>query len=170
MFACDTWNSCLCHGNVGTFFSQSQLSLSGLRRKLTNGLRVTWWGLCDGGRVLLSSTIKDWSRGDHETAPEARREEGHQSALQSLSQTLDRKEHRWEFMHLSYILSLKSVFVFFLFYSEALWWSRLTVSLLPCLSEAETMKSAHSLAGLLLLIIIQSSWQVPDQDTDRNSV
>ncbi|XP_040912461.1 glucagon b [Toxotes jaculatrix] len=32
------------------------------------------------------------------------------------------------------------------------------------------MKSSHSLAGLLLLIIIQSSWQVPDQDTDRNSM
>nr|XP_020450402.1 glucagon [Monopterus albus] len=32
------------------------------------------------------------------------------------------------------------------------------------------MNSAHSLAGLLLLIIIQSSWQVPDQDTDRNSM
>ncbi|KAM4609352.1 glucagon b [Polymixia lowei] len=31
------------------------------------------------------------------------------------------------------------------------------------------MKSAHSLAGLLLLIIIQSSWQVPDQDTEENS-
>uniref|UniRef100_A0A3P9NQB2 Glucagon b n=1 Tax=Poecilia reticulata TaxID=8081 RepID=A0A3P9NQB2_POERE len=29
------------------------------------------------------------------------------------------------------------------------------------------MKSAQSLAGLMLLIIIQSSWQVPDQDTDR---
>ncbi|KAK2839742.1 hypothetical protein Q5P01_013482 [Channa striata] len=32
------------------------------------------------------------------------------------------------------------------------------------------MKSAHSFAGLLLLIIIQSSWQVPDQDTDRNAM
>eukprot|EP00064_Thunnus_orientalis_P013089 superscaffoldBa00002088_g13126 len=36
--------------------------------------------------------------------------------------------------------------------------------------EAQTMKNAQSLAGLLLLIIIQSSWQVPDQDTDRNSM
>nr|XP_046259555.1 glucagon b isoform X2 [Scatophagus argus] len=35
---------------------------------------------------------------------------------------------------------------------------------------AQTMKSAHSLAALLLLIIIQSSWQMPDQDTDRNSM
>lgn len=33
------------------------------------------------------------------------------------------------------------------------------------------MKSGHAFAGLLLLIIIQSSWQVaPDQDTDRNSI
>ncbi|KAM9850862.1 glucagon b [Aulostomus maculatus] len=32
------------------------------------------------------------------------------------------------------------------------------------------MKNIHSLAGLLLLIIIQCSWQVPDQDTDRNSM
>ncbi|KAM9341977.1 glucagon b [Pholidichthys leucotaenia] len=32
------------------------------------------------------------------------------------------------------------------------------------------MKSAHSLAGLLLFILIQSSWQVPDQDTDRPSM
>uniref|UniRef100_A0A3Q3KU24 Glucagon b n=2 Tax=Mastacembelus armatus TaxID=205130 RepID=A0A3Q3KU24_9TELE len=32
------------------------------------------------------------------------------------------------------------------------------------------MKSALCLAGLLLLIIIQSSWQVPDQDTERNSM
>ncbi|KAG7501901.1 hypothetical protein JOB18_009396 [Solea senegalensis] len=32
------------------------------------------------------------------------------------------------------------------------------------------MESAHTLAALLLLIIIQSSWQVPDQDTDRNSL
>ncbi|KAM7380586.1 hypothetical protein PAMP_003873 [Pampus punctatissimus] len=32
------------------------------------------------------------------------------------------------------------------------------------------MKNVHSLAGLLLLIIIQSSWQVPDQDTDQNSM
>ncbi|XP_029936030.1 glucagon b [Myripristis murdjan] len=32
------------------------------------------------------------------------------------------------------------------------------------------MKSAHSLAGLLLLIIVQSSWQVPDQDTERSSI
>ncbi|XP_039884146.1 glucagon b [Simochromis diagramma] len=37
-------------------------------------------------------------------------------------------------------------------------------------TEAQTMNSAHSLAGLLLLIIIQSSWQVPDQDTDRHSM
>ncbi|XP_044222279.1 glucagon b [Thunnus albacares] len=37
-------------------------------------------------------------------------------------------------------------------------------------TEAQTMKNAQSLAGLLLLIIIQSSWQVPDQDTDRNSM
>ncbi|XP_077436946.1 glucagon b isoform X1 [Vanacampus margaritifer] len=28
------------------------------------------------------------------------------------------------------------------------------------------MEHAHSLAGLLLLIIIQSSWQVPDHDTN----
>ncbi|XP_074551556.1 glucagon b isoform X2 [Halichoeres trimaculatus] len=28
------------------------------------------------------------------------------------------------------------------------------------------MMSVHSLAGLLLLIIIQSSWQAPDQDTN----
>ncbi|XP_029967039.1 glucagon b isoform X2 [Salarias fasciatus] len=32
------------------------------------------------------------------------------------------------------------------------------------------MKSAQSLAGLLLLIIVQSSWQVPDQDTDQTSM
>ncbi|XP_054471669.1 glucagon b [Anoplopoma fimbria] len=32
------------------------------------------------------------------------------------------------------------------------------------------MKSAHSLAGVLLLIVIQSSWQMPDQDTDRNPI
>ncbi|XP_019945801.2 glucagon b [Paralichthys olivaceus] len=32
------------------------------------------------------------------------------------------------------------------------------------------MTSVHTLSGLLLLIIIQSSWQVPDQDTDRNSM
>ncbi|XP_071379161.1 glucagon b [Centroberyx affinis] len=32
------------------------------------------------------------------------------------------------------------------------------------------MKSTHSLAGLLLLIIIQSSWQVPDQDTEGNPI
>ncbi|KAM7407512.1 hypothetical protein PAMA_003303 [Pampus argenteus] len=30
------------------------------------------------------------------------------------------------------------------------------------------MKNVHSLAGLLLLIIIQSSWQVPDQDTENS--
>ncbi|XP_056145948.1 glucagon-2-like [Lampris incognitus] len=35
--------------------------------------------------------------------------------------------------------------------------------------EAQTMKSAHSFTGLLLLIIVQSSWQVPDQDTEENS-
>uniref|UniRef100_A0A3Q0SY96 Glucagon b n=2 Tax=Heroini TaxID=318529 RepID=A0A3Q0SY96_AMPCI len=32
------------------------------------------------------------------------------------------------------------------------------------------MNSAHALVGLLLLIIVQSSWQVPDQDTDRHSL
>nr|P04092.1 RecName: Full=Glucagon-2; AltName: Full=Glucagon II; Contains: RecName: Full=Glicentin-related polypeptide; Short=GRPP; Contains: RecName: Full=Glucagon-2; AltName: Full=Glucagon II; Contains: RecName: Full=Glucagon-like peptide 2; AltName: Full=Glucagon-like peptide II; Flags: Precursor [Lophius americanus]CAA23905.1 unnamed protein product [Lophius americanus] len=32
------------------------------------------------------------------------------------------------------------------------------------------MTSLHSLAGLLLLMIIQSSWQMPDQDPDRNSM
>ncbi|KAM3861684.1 glucagon b [Diretmus argenteus] len=32
------------------------------------------------------------------------------------------------------------------------------------------MNIAHSLAGLLLLITIQSSWQVPDQDTEGNSI
>ncbi|XP_020499837.1 glucagon b [Labrus bergylta] len=32
------------------------------------------------------------------------------------------------------------------------------------------MTGAHSLAGLLLLIIVQSSWQAPDQVTDRNSM
>ncbi|XP_062257972.1 glucagon b [Platichthys flesus] len=32
------------------------------------------------------------------------------------------------------------------------------------------MTSVNTLSGLLLLIIIQSSWQVPDQDTDRNSM
>ncbi|KAM6934307.1 glucagon b isoform 1-T1 [Xenentodon cancila] len=32
------------------------------------------------------------------------------------------------------------------------------------------MKGAQSFAGLLLLIIIQSSWQVPVQDSDRSSV
>ncbi|XP_068185877.1 glucagon b [Antennarius striatus] len=32
------------------------------------------------------------------------------------------------------------------------------------------MKGAHSLVGLLLLIIIQSSLQMPDQDPDRNSM
>ncbi|XP_010780899.1 glucagon-2 [Notothenia coriiceps] len=32
------------------------------------------------------------------------------------------------------------------------------------------MKSIHSLAGFLLLIMIQSSWQVPDQDSDRNQM
>uniref|UniRef100_A0A3Q1J850 Glucagon / GIP / secretin / VIP family domain-containing protein n=1 Tax=Anabas testudineus TaxID=64144 RepID=A0A3Q1J850_ANATE len=32
------------------------------------------------------------------------------------------------------------------------------------------MKSSHFFAGLLLLIIVQSSWQVPDQDTDRGSM
>ncbi|KAK5890502.1 glucagon b [Pseudochaenichthys georgianus] len=32
------------------------------------------------------------------------------------------------------------------------------------------MKSIHSLAGFLLLIMIQSSWQVPDQDSDRNQI
>ncbi|KAA8588188.1 hypothetical protein FQN60_001382, partial [Etheostoma spectabile] len=37
-------------------------------------------------------------------------------------------------------------------------------------TEAQTMKSAHSLAGVLLLIMIQSSWQMPDQDTDRNPI
>ncbi|XP_028991542.1 glucagon b [Betta splendens] len=30
------------------------------------------------------------------------------------------------------------------------------------------MTSAHSFAGLLLLVMIQSSWQVPDQDAERN--
>ncbi|KAM8855602.1 glucagon b [Spinachia spinachia] len=35
-------------------------------------------------------------------------------------------------------------------------------------TEAHTMKSAHSLAGVLLLIVIQSSWQLPDQDTERH--
>ncbi|XP_040056604.1 glucagon b [Gasterosteus aculeatus] len=30
------------------------------------------------------------------------------------------------------------------------------------------MKSAHSLAGVLLLIVIQSSWQLPGQDAERN--
>ncbi|XP_030613502.1 LOW QUALITY PROTEIN: glucagon b [Archocentrus centrarchus] len=37
-------------------------------------------------------------------------------------------------------------------------------------TEAQTMNSAHALVGLLLLIIVQSSWQVPDQDTDRHSL
>uniref|UniRef100_A0A3P9JVW4 Glucagon b n=1 Tax=Oryzias latipes TaxID=8090 RepID=A0A3P9JVW4_ORYLA len=37
-------------------------------------------------------------------------------------------------------------------------------------TEAQTMKTAQSLAGLLLLILIQSSWEMPDQDTDGNSV
>ncbi|KAM6978328.1 glucagon b isoform 1-T2 [Tautogolabrus adspersus] len=32
------------------------------------------------------------------------------------------------------------------------------------------MTGAHSLAGLLLLIIVQSSWQAPDQVTDQNSM
>ncbi|KAM9804731.1 glucagon b [Neosynchiropus ocellatus] len=32
------------------------------------------------------------------------------------------------------------------------------------------MNSAHSLAALLLLIIVQSSWQVPDQDKLPNPV
>ncbi|KAF7215923.1 transcript variant X2 [Nothobranchius furzeri] len=31
------------------------------------------------------------------------------------------------------------------------------------------MRSAQSLAGVLLLILIQSSWQVPVQDADRTS-
>ncbi|XP_013856964.1 glucagon b [Austrofundulus limnaeus] len=38
-------------------------------------------------------------------------------------------------------------------------------------AQAQTMKSAQTLAGFLLLIIIQSSWQVPDQeDADRTPV
>ncbi|KAF7668814.1 hypothetical protein LDENG_00285830 [Lucifuga dentata] len=37
-------------------------------------------------------------------------------------------------------------------------------------TEIQTMNGAHSLAGLLLLIIIQSSCQIPDQDTDQNPI
>ncbi|XP_041663555.1 glucagon b [Cheilinus undulatus] len=37
-------------------------------------------------------------------------------------------------------------------------------------TEATEMMSAHSLAGLLLLIIVHSSWQATDQDTDRNTM
>ncbi|KAG5833998.1 hypothetical protein ANANG_G00281900 [Anguilla anguilla] len=32
-----------------------------------------------------------------------------------------------------------------------------------------TMKGIHSLAGLLLLIIVQSSWEIPIQETEDNS-
>ncbi|KAL6100765.1 gcg [Pungitius sinensis] len=32
------------------------------------------------------------------------------------------------------------------------------------------MKSAHSLAGVLLLIVIQSSWELPDRDAERNPI
>ncbi|XP_034042883.1 glucagon b [Thalassophryne amazonica] len=32
------------------------------------------------------------------------------------------------------------------------------------------MKGAHTLAGLLLLTVIHSSWQVADQDTDQSSI
>ncbi|KAM9449342.1 glucagon-2-like [Salvelinus alpinus] len=31
------------------------------------------------------------------------------------------------------------------------------------------MKSTHSFAGLLLLIIVQSSWQIPQEDTEDNA-
>ncbi|XP_062313991.1 glucagon b isoform X2 [Osmerus eperlanus] len=31
------------------------------------------------------------------------------------------------------------------------------------------MKGAHSLAGLLLLVLVQSSWQVPDGDSEDDS-
>ena len=31
------------------------------------------------------------------------------------------------------------------------------------------MKGAHSLAGLLLLVLVQSSWQVSDGDTEDDS-
>uniref|UniRef100_A0A8C7V9L2 Glucagon b n=1 Tax=Oncorhynchus mykiss TaxID=8022 RepID=A0A8C7V9L2_ONCMY len=31
------------------------------------------------------------------------------------------------------------------------------------------MKSTHSFAGLLLLIIVQSSWQIPQESTEDNS-
>lgn len=32
------------------------------------------------------------------------------------------------------------------------------------------MKSAYSLAGLLLLIVVQCSWQIPDPAVDQNSM
>lgn len=36
-------------------------------------------------------------------------------------------------------------------------------------SERRTMKGIHSLAALLLLVLVQSSWQIPEQDTEDNS-
>uniref|UniRef100_A0A8C6V232 Glucagon b n=1 Tax=Neogobius melanostomus TaxID=47308 RepID=A0A8C6V232_9GOBI len=32
------------------------------------------------------------------------------------------------------------------------------------------MKSTYSLAGLLLLVLVQCSWQIPDHDADQNSM
>ncbi|CAB1328447.1 unnamed protein product [Coregonus sp. 'balchen'] len=43
----------------------------------------------------------------------------------------------------------------------------------PTLNRGNTggqkMKGTHSFAGLLLLIIVQSSWQIPQEDTEDNS-
>ncbi|KAJ8350706.1 hypothetical protein SKAU_G00258360 [Synaphobranchus kaupii] len=35
--------------------------------------------------------------------------------------------------------------------------------------KGRTMKGIHSLAGLLLLIIVQNSWEIPMQETEDNS-
>lgn len=156
------------------FFKTKSNTFSGLRRKLTNGLRVTedmlrflWRGSHLGERssAPLYKT-EQIERGPWNSFRSQERRRAPINALYNLSLRRDRKEHRWEFL---FLLS-NSQNVHIRFYSLMLYWNILTVSFSLSLSEAQTMKSAHSLAGLLLLIIIQSSWQVPDQDTDRNSM